>query len=252
MNDRITRGENEQTVVREMVTDMYQRYETLIEQIVSETILGFSHAGRAFTALTQYMNFPELGQRSYTAIPTFLPFSPLDQDQFYFSIAMAIAHGQAKSLSYVAIGIHEVSHFILLEQYKSWRRQSALTLTDPAYHYFKEALTAAVMDQPEFRTFFDYRQLFKSEAYPGNPELRDLQVEIDGNIIPLIEVFRRDVIHYPDGYLAGLHRLCEYLSTANEEFNKKWKIWNDVGGSFEYHPKLLDAYRKPIRLQVRG
>lgn len=250
MHDRISRGENEQAVVREMVTDMYKRYASQVEHIVRETAAAFSQSASVFTALARYMHFPELGQRSYTAIPTFLPFSPLDQNQFYFSIAMAIAKGHSRPHARVAIAVHEISHFILQEQYASWQQKREQILSDKSYHYLKEALTAAIMDQTEFRTYFNYPLLFKSEAYPGNPELHDLQVEIHGACMPLIDLFRQK-IENPVGYITGLHQVCEAFTAANKEFDARWKIWNDANGSFDHQPELLESYRKPIQLEIR-
>lgn len=249
MNERIFRGDDEKMVVREMVSDMYKRYESRVEQIVHETDAEFLQSSVAFAALARYMDVPDLGQRSYTAIPTFLPFSPLDQDRFYFSIAFAIARGYARPLAYVAIGVHEISHFIFREQYSAWRQQSSLALNDPAYHYVKEALTAAVMDQPEFRKFFDYQRLFRSEGYPGNPELRDIQVEYGGRCLPIVELFDEVVIHNPRGYLAGLHRLCEAFCAANDVLGMRWELWNDAAGSFENRPEFLETYRRPVQLE---
>ncbi|MFA6198633.1 MAG: hypothetical protein WC734_05825 [Patescibacteria group bacterium] len=249
LRNRIENGEGSLlTVVRSEIFSMYKRFTVQLQTIVSLAKKEFSESESVFAALAQIMNFPQLENRSYVSVPTFLPFSPLENNLFYFSIAMDIAGRPHTNYSFLAIGVHEISHFIFSEQYEMMTEKTGHILNKPTYHFVKEALTAAVMNQPEIKNFFNYPSLFHSNEYPGNAELRDLFIEINGKRQQIIELFVREIIQNPDGYINGLNNLCQLLAKANEAFSEKWRLWNNQPNIAEEKQDWLRTYSQPIRL----
>ncbi len=248
LSEQIEKQEKEEEAVREVVIDMYRRYHERIPEIVADAKKQFSESPPVFDALARYMDSYQLGERSYTAVPTFLPFSPLNDDLFYFSIASDIAGQKSKPFRIVAIGIHEISHFLFYEQLAAWSQQSGSILHDPSIHYFKEALTAAIMNQPEFRNFFNYPELFHSETYRGNPELHDLSIEHDGTTKNIVTFFEKEMLQSPDGYRTSMNRILKAFATAGHVFVEKWDLWNQMPNEPDKQNKFMRKYSESIRL----
>jgi hypothetical protein len=246
--NRIENGEHFLAVVRDEVLDMYKRFAIQLQTITSQAKKEFTESESVFAALAQIMNFPHLERRSYVSIPTFLPFSPLEKNLFYFSIAMDIAGRPHKNLSFLAIAVHEISHFIFSEQYETLTKKADSVLNKPAYHFVKEALTAAVMSQPDIKTFFDYPSLYHSNNYPGNAELRNIFIERSGKRQEIIKFFEKEIIQNPDGYIIGLNSLCQLFAKADEAFSEKWNLWNSQPNIAEDKKEWLQAYSQPIKL----
>ncbi len=238
------RHDEEEKIVREAVLELYRRYHERIPEIVDDTKRDFSESAPAFDALARYMGVRQLSERSYIAVPTFLPFSPLDNNLFYFSIASDIAGKKRKPFRTVAIGIHEISHFLFYEELAAWSKTSGIVLNDPSIHYFKEALAAAVMNQHEFRRFFDYPELFSSETYRGNPELHDLSIAQGVDSMNIVTFFEKELLHAPDGYHVGMGRILELFADNANAFIEKWALWNQMSRD---NNELVKKYREPIR-----
>ncbi len=251
LTEQIQHGLNEQEAVREVVTDMYRRYGTKIEEIIIAVQKEIAGSEPVFAALAKCMECPQLSKRSYSAVPTFLPFSPLDENLFYFSIARTIAGQDMKPWRVVATAIHEVSHFIFYEQLDDWSKKNSITLNDPAIHYFKEALAAAIMDQPEFRTFFDYQALYRSDRYFGNAELHQLSIgNAENNTASenIIAFFEKEIVRSPDGYAVKLDCMLRWFAEAGAAFAEKWNLWNNMPINPAEQDEAMKKYREPIIL----
>ncbi len=246
--EQIRAGKHEREAVHEHVHEMYRRYEQQLLNILTEVQEEYAASEMAFAALSKIMEFPELGERTYSAIPTFLPFSPLGEDVFFFSIASSIASHRRLPFREVTIGVHEISHFIFNEQYNRWKKKGHTKLNQPAHHYLKEALTAAIMDQQAFRNFFDYPNLYHSISYPGNPELRNLMISYHGETTSIVEYIKQEVLLASIGYTHGLGYVCEAFGSADTAFSEKWQLWNDKSTSPESRTAFDHAYGHPVKL----
>jgi len=231
---------NEKLIVRKFVEGLYDKNNQAIIEIISSVREKLKNAEPAFKALSKYMDFPDLSERSYKAIPTFLPFSPFFKDTFFFSIANIKNFNPSSA---VFIAVHEISHFILFEQIKNYTDNQ--TLKTPAFHYFKEALTTAVMDQPEFREFFDYKTLKKTKTYLGNNELHNLF--IGSNTI--VEFLKKNIVKNSSPYIKNILKILDIFVKNNEVFANKWKIWNQLCND-QNNEKLLSEYSKPINITL--
>jgi hypothetical protein len=234
-----------------IVRDMYARHHDSIEKcarVMDDEIL---QSEPAFAALGKCMACADLGRRSFSAIPTLLPFSPLDPDRstFMFSVARDVAGFRHERSRYSVIAVHEISHFIFFDQLQRWCDHTKKHLNDAAIHYFKEALTAAVMDEDEFRIVFDYAATFSSSGrYPGNPELQGLLFSKDGREEGIVEMFKREIVRAADGYRAGLDKMLGLFSEVGGVLATKWKLWNEISREPNKQGELLTMYRQPIQV----
>lgn len=248
LRHRIEQGESLSTIVRGEVLSMYERFAVQVQAIITLAMKEFSESASILIDLAQIMDFPQIEKRSYVSIPTFLPFSPLEKNLFYFSIAKEIAGRPHTKHSFLAIGVHEISHFIFSEQYERITDKNDRVLNKPTYHYVKEALTAAIMNQKPFRLFFDYPALFHSETYAGNPELHHLFLKYQGEQTPIVQFFEKHVLHNPRGYRNGLGFICRICADANDAFAKRWELWNTKPDVWKERDDFLNVYREPISL----
>lgn len=248
---RIEHGETLTSVVSDEVLNMYKRFEHQLQDIITLAKKEFSESEPTFCALAQIMDFAGLEKRSYIAIPTFLPFSPLEKNVFYFSIAKEIAGKPHTTRSFLAIAVHEISHFLFLEQYERLFEKNDNALNKPTYHFVKESLTAAIMNQEPFRQFFDYPALFHSNIYPGNPELHHLFLAYQQEQIQINDFFEKYVLRNPHGYRNGLRFVCRLCSGSADAFAKKWELWNTKPNNWKEQENFLSMYREPIVLVER-
>jgi hypothetical protein len=241
----IKKGQNEKELIADIIPDMYERYGKEINKIVEAAKKELQQSEIVFKTLASYMDFPKLAQKTYEANPTFLPFSPLGDNHFFFSIATQIANKKIDTQKIVLIAVHEVSHFILFEQLK---KIPNLKLNHPASHYFKESLAAAIMDQKEFRDFFNYPKTFGCDCYPGNNELHQLFINFKNKKYNIVTFFEKIILQNPKGYQAGLNwSLNEFLKNQNQ-FKEKWAIWNKILSAKNKNPKLVKEYQQEIKI----
>ncbi len=238
LEERIREVGQEQACA-EIVLDMYRRFDEVLNDMITVIKNEFATATPAFDALAKYMAISDLHERSFVCIPTFLPFSPIDDkgNAFFFSIANAIAGNPSKPYRAVNVGIHEISHFIFFDQMASWAKKHGNSLNDAATHYFKEALTAALMDQKEFREFFGY------ENYPGNEELHELSIIYQGKTMNIVQFFKNEVFDIGHEYYSALASTLDLFFSRQDVFTQKWSEWNVAKSKDD-----LKKYKNPIEL----
>lgn len=250
LDKKIQKEKIEKIVVNNTILNMYERYNNEIQDIINIANNEFAKSELAFKALAKYMEYPQLNCRSYTAIPTFLPFSPININDkiFYFSIASAIANKSIQPFKILTIIIHEISHFIFAEQLDIWIKTHKLKLNMPTIHYFKEALTATIMNQSEFKNFFNYPVLFNSNNYPGNPELHQLLIHSSQKTQNIIHLFEKEILQNYDDYNINVIRLLQKFEKNNNAFTEKWNLWNDKHNNLNAQKKFINQYSNPIKL----
>jgi hypothetical protein len=241
--DRLRTEKNQQAVVEEVLLDMYERFDNQIKEMVNGAKDEFSKSSSIFTVLAQKMDYPELAEQSYIAIPTFLPFSPFKHDTFYFSIAKNIAGAEFKPRKIIEIAIHEISHFIFYGQLELWEQNHNKDIESRTRDYFKEALTASIMNTAEFRESFGYLQ------YRGNPELHNITINHDNKKYNIVDFF--GIIMDSFKYSSSLDKLLTLFSSklVQQVFTKKAKLWNEMAQKNQ-DCELLKEYKKPIVLNI--
>jgi len=238
--DEKINGVGVESACAEIIPDMYYRFDATIRDIVLVIEKEFVDASPVFDALAKYMAVPNLCEKTFMCIPTFLPFSPIDDkgNTFFFSIASAIAGNPMKLYRAVNVGVHEISHFIFFEQMAVWiKKNNRTSFNNATTHYFKEGLTAAIMDQPEFRAFFGY------ERYLGNEELHELSISHKGQVTNIVSFFEREIFSKGCDYQQTLGSALDMFLAEQDKFAKKWDEWNSATSKDE-----LGEYRKPVEL----
>ena len=246
LNEILAKTSNKQEVVQDFVLDMYKRHGNAVKSIVKSVEEKLLKTEPVFFALAKYMNFPHIGEQAYSATPTFLPFSPLNNNAFFFSIASL----QSDPMRVVFIATHEISHIIFYKQFNEWSKATEKTVNHPTTHYFKEALTTAIMDQPEFGAYFDYHKLYNNGHYIGNFELHQLSISSPKyGTENIASYFKREVIATEEmSYMERLHSTLNIFANNQPAFNEKWRLWN-THLSDKQNESILKEYSVPVVLK---
>lgn len=152
---------------------------------------------------------------------------------FYFSILPDIKNKKTKSV--IEIALHEISHFIFLEQLENLE----INTKKEVIHYIKEALTTAILNQQKFRKF----NIPKRE---GNPEIKYIQVEYKGTIYKLVN-FVEEIIK-EKGYHEGIKYIILLVNKASEKFFNKTSLWNKYGKNITEIHSIFKDYLKPVKI----
>jgi hypothetical protein len=110
----LQKSKNDEEITKKFIIDFYKKHQNKIDKIINknERIIK-KNSKAALNALSRLMDYNWDKKKSYFAIPTILPFSPLKKDEFYFSILGEIYGKTEKNI--LSISIHEISHFIFYD-----------------------------------------------------------------------------------------------------------------------------------------
>lgn len=225
----ITEGFSEEAAVKEIVGSLYAEHQLKIQTIVHTVKEALNGADKLFADLARLMGNISLSQKRYTAILTVLPFSPIKESTLYVSIYQEIHNHVNKimgSAHFLHITLHEISHFVFFEQLEKWEKLREKKLAHAAAHYFKEALTAAIFNQPPLCRLFVKQKTVKRTSYRGNAELHDVFVryqDVDKNIV---DFFQAEMFDNKSSYRKNLFNLLDLFAAHEDDFAEKWKIWN--------------------------
>ena len=247
----INNGVDEKTAIENIISNLYLEKEEQIKNILNNLKNELTNTDMIINSLADIMNH-DISGNNYEAILTLLPFSPFKNKIFYFSIYPLIFKNKdgspLRNTSIVFTAIHEISHFIFFDQLKEWREQSKEKISHPAEHYFKEALTAAIMNKEIFKNFFDYPKLVNNENYRGNPELHALFVSKENNEIEnIVAFFEREMFQNENNYKTNLFRLLDIFYQNQEKFAQKWELRNNwLLSPDENRDIIMAKYCEPI------
>ncbi len=236
--------------IRATISRIYEEKSTELKEAFNAAKEQLEKSSEMLSVLAEIMDYPQLGEKEYTAVPTVLPFSPFGGSTFYFSVYSSIfktKNDTLKPVSVVPIAVHEISHFIFFDQLREWEMESGKKLIHPAGHYFKEALTAAIMDGPKFKEIFDYQTLRGEKRYRGNPELHDFSIKYDGDKTNIVDFFKIQMFGKGGSYKENLFRLLGLFARHQDKFKTKWDTWNTHLSHLE-NPELYQDYPNPLEL----
>ena len=247
----INNGADEKTAIKNIISNLYSEKEEQVKNILSDLKNELANTDMIINSLANIMNH-DISANNYEAILTLLPFSPFKNNIFYFSIYSLIFRnkdgGPRKNTSIVFTAIHEISHFIFFDQLKEWEEQSKKKISHPTEHYFKEALTAAIMNKEIFKNFFDYPKLVNSENYRGNPELHALSISKENNETEnIVAFFEREMFQNKNNYKTNFFRLLDIFYQNQEKFAQKWELRNNwLLSPDENRDIIMAKYCEPI------
>lgn len=245
-----TKREESKDIIRKFLIDFYGKNKIKIEGIVNQAELIIKEKGTpALEELANLMNYKWPGGVVYKATPTILPFSPFgDDNDFNFSI-LNILQKRENTASLLPKFIHEISHFILfdiLNQIKDGGK--VVQIAEDVKNYFKEALTAVLLNKESLRRIFGIPQ------YKGNFEIYGLNIkkqngEILGFSRFVSEQYNQTKIKKETDFKIFLIEIIKILQPLSQEFSNKRKIWNEHGTKIFKNEKLLKEYGKPIGIK---
>ena len=237
--------ESEKVVIQQFIKDFYKIHNKKIERNINDSkkiLKEKSH--KALKELSKLMDYQwPKNHSNYTAMPTILPFSPFDNNTFYFSILGQIKEKKSNNVLFIAC--HEISHFIFFDVLKKVKQKINKSLPNDLRNYFKEALTAVLLNR---KPLCDILNLHN---YKGNPEIRDIQIKKPNNTIISFNEFINEQyetikIKNKKPFERFLKEILIILLPINKEFSKKRAIWNKYGNQLSKKATILRRYQIPI------
>jgi hypothetical protein len=237
----------EEDIIKNFVLNFYDQNTNKITSIIENDTQSLSQKGETIlNALGNLMDDDWFERTTFYATPTILPFSPFEEDTFYYSILGKIRNSSTqKNVLYIAA--HEISHFIFYDTLKSLAIPN--TLSKEGEHYLKEALAPAVLNEEPLK------EILELENYSGNPELHGLNLSVNGENIGFTEFissyYHKHKIIDKENFSSILFALIDIMSTIDEELIAKKEIWNKYGMKMNENSEALENYKKPILLVLK-
>lgn len=240
----------EKIIIQKFIKKFYKKHYKIIQKIINnskQTLKEKSH--KVLKELANLMDYrwPK-NHPSYTTMPTILPFSPFDNNTFYFSILGQIKGKNDKNVLFIAT--HEISHFIFFDILKKIKQEIKKSPPDDLRNYFKEALTAILLNRKPLCDILNFQD------YKGNPEIRDLRIKKPDNMIVSFSKFineQYETIKIKDkkSFESFLKEILIILLPINKEFSKKRAIWNKYGNQLFKNTDILHRYQMPIKIKLK-
>jgi len=253
-------SKDEKTVIQKFVVAFRRKNKKIIEQIIKENeILIDKKWSEAIKALASLMDYSWFQPIVYKAIPTILPFSPLGDNMFYFSIlgqiksilnhSLPIETKKQNTKDILYTAIHEISHFIFYDILRKIEEESkSPPIENNLRNYLKEALAVVLLNHEPLCA------ILNQHNYTGNPELCDLQIKKqNGEILKftdfLQEAYQNSRINKKETFQIFLQGILGILLPLSKEFSIKREIWNRFGKELSKNPEILKTYQYPIQLK---
>lgn len=234
--------------VRAWVTMWHQEHEAWLRQfLIKQEALIMNEGGRAFTLLGTFMDFNWQPDTTYTANLSLLPFSPFENNEFFYSVINELLDRKSAGRSVLLVAMHEVSHFIFFRYLGQATKRFGWTLGQDAIYFLKEALTTAMLNSSEFR------ELFGTEPHQGNPELQNIFINQSPEPLLLVlwmEARLKEMQDTGDSFSELIMRMLKSFHAVESEFTNRMKLWHTHGSDIQKHTDLLAEYRKHITLKV--
>jgi len=239
-------GEEKQ-IIKSFISKFYSDHKNKIHKIIQKNKnLLMEKSEPSLIALLEIMDYKYDKPIVYKAIPTILPFSPFGDNIFYFSILGEIKGKADKNI--LAIGIHEISHFIFLKQLKRVENKKGIILSDDVKNYLKEASAVLILNQKLLCNILNLKN------YKGNPEIQTLKIEKQDGSIKTFTDFLNEYYYVvkikgQKSFSIFLEKIINILLPIAPEFTKKRIIWNKYGKKVLKESKFIKLYSEPIKIK---
>lgn len=249
LKESLEKSSDEEKSVSEFISDFYEENRVQIDCIIKESKNLFEDkSGTALKILGELMDYKWERPTTYIAAPTILPFSPFRGNTFFFSILGSLGNKKTKDKNVLSVAIHEISHFIFLDQVKKLESEGRIKkVSKETIDYIKESLVVVILNQEPLKN------LLEIEGYLGNPEIRNLQVKSGAKTLKISEFFneyfKRIKIENKMAFNDFLNEVFESAYPIDSIFQEKRKIWNQLGftmGDEKIH--LEELYSEPIEI----
>ena len=194
---------------------------------------------KAFQRLGEIMNYTWENPFTYTAYFSLLPFSPFKEDHFLYSTLNQFKKGISKNKSVLVVAAHEISHLLFFQHLN----KLGIQLSKGTTHLFKEALTAAILQDAKLSAFLDYKH---TEV---NPEIKELYVKKNGRVLKATDYLFYLLIENMDlnkNFLEQLKESLEEFKKSDKDFDEKMDFWNKHGKLIFKDAELLKQFKEPV------
>jgi hypothetical protein len=242
----LEKQEKEKQIIKSFISKFYSDNKSEIHKIIQKNKnLLIEKSEPSLIALLEIMGYQYDKSVVYKAAPTILPFSPFGDNIFYFSILGEIKGKTDKNI--LTIGIHEISHFILLNLLKMIENKKGIILPDDVKNYLKEVLAVVILNQEPLCSILELKN------YKGNPEIQSLKIEKQDNSIKTFTDFLNEYYYIvktkkQKSFCVFLEGIINILLPIAPEFAKKRVLWNEYGKKVLREPKLIKLYSEPIKI----
>lgn len=242
-----TNGKGSEDIICKFLVDFYGKNKLEVEKIVDQAEIIIKEKGApVLKELANLMDYKWPKGVIYKATPTILPFSPFgDDNDFNFSILNILQKRECID-SLLPKFIHEISHFVLFDILNQIKKEEmSVQIAEDVKNYFKEALTAVLLNKNSLRRIFGISQ------YKGNFEIYGLNIkkkngEISGFSRFISEQYNQIKNKKETNFKIFLIEIIKILRPLSQEFSEKRKLWNDYGTKIFKNEKLLKEYGRPI------
>lgn len=250
--DAVQQGEKiGQGLVADFVREQYRIHREQIAILVVDIEKQIQIDGtRVLEALGTVMEYSWTEDNDgYTVIPTLLPFSPLQQPVFFFSLERFLrtkAHSVASSYGITAVLAHEVSHFIFFDLLNQLSDDMRIKCDKTIKHFAKEILAPIVMNDARLN------DILHLTDYGGNPFLKYIMVLRESKEESIVVFFQTE---YERQHMAGVSfivfvsYIIETLFSIQPELQERLTLWDTHGTALLSDVKLNSQYRKPIEIK---
>lgn len=228
--------------VKKFVLNLHQQKKEQLEKIRNEQEKIIMERGQdAFQRLGEIMDYAWENPFIYTGYLSLLPFSPFKEDHFLYSALSQIHNAISQNKSVLVVAVHEISHVIFLNLLQKLR----IRLSKGTKHLFKEALTAAILQDTKLSTILTY------EHVDVNPEIRELYIKKGDCVLKATDYLFGLLIENVDlnkNFLEQMKELLGEFKKSDKSFGEKMDFWNKHGKSIFKDEGLLKQYQEPTPL----
>lgn len=226
--------------IKKFVLTLHQQKKEQLEKIKNEQEKIIAEKGQdAFQRLGEIMDYIWENPFTYTAYLSLLPFSPFQKDHFLYSALDQLYNSASKNKSVLVVAMHEISHIMFFHLLQ----KLDIRLSEGTKHLFKEALTAAILQDTKLSTLLNYKHM------DVNPEIRELCVKKDTRVLKATDYLFGLLIENRDlnkNFLEQMKKLLVEFKKSDKDFEEKMDFWNKHGKLIFKDEGLLKQYQEPI------
>lgn len=228
--------------IKKFVLNLHQQRKEQLEIINNDQEKIIEKNGeKAFQRLGEIMDYVWENPFVYIAYLSLLPFSPFQKNHFLYSALNQIHNTKAKNKSVLVVAVHEISHLMFFQQLN----KLGIQLSKGTTHLFKEALTAAILQDENLSELLNYKH---TEV---NPEIKELYVKKDSHVLKATDYLFGLLIKNIDlnkNFLEQLRESLEEFKKSDKTFDEKMDFWNKHGKLIFQDTELLKQFQEPILL----
>ncbi len=244
---------DEAKIIRSFLESKYSKHDVAIKSILSDAKEKINRHGKIILEqLSLLMDYTWPKEHpGYVVIPTVLPFSPFNENTFYFSMTRKIKGNNKKddiNHEILPLLAHEISHLMLKDILKQGEKRNIFgDYGWTTKHFLQEILAPILMNQEPLKNILGI------EDYLGNPYLKNLNVEKNSVTENIVIYFKKiyETMKYTGNkpFTEIIKTMANELESISVALDEKFKMWNVHGHDIFSNNLLLQKYQAPISIK---